>query len=301
MNRSFFALLIALLVHLVLLLLFLRIDEMLPQQKAPKPQEKKMKVSLKTLAKPKELKKSSSPVMEKEVQNIPEMPVMPKGSQMKEVIKKAPVEYKPKAKPKKPKLNPKPKPVKPKPVVKKIQPLPPKETHIKVPKPVEKIEVKPKKEKPIEKKKEETSPMDWLLEDKSDEIQEESNKNRSLGTSTGRNIKELYGDKFGELSPGQQEYILSNQEIMRRITQGVLNRQARVSSIENINVNRSNVIEFNLHPDGSMSDFKFLDKSGYFILDEITRVTIEYAYAKYPRPTETTLIRYNVFYNLRRY
>ena len=206
-------------------------------------------------------------------------------------------------------------------VVKKVQPLPKKETHIPLPEtikekpPIQKEETPvpepeiikeevsvPKEEVPVprEEKKEESS-MDWLLEDKSDEITEVENQNKSSGTSAGRNIKELYGDKFGELSAGQQKYILNNQEIMRRITQGVLNRQARVSNIENINVNRSNVIEFYLHPDGSMSDFKFLDKSGYFILDEITRVTIEYAYAKYPRPTEKTLIRYNVFYNLRRY
>ena len=88
---------------------------------------------------------------------------------------------------------------------------------------------------------------------------------------------------------------------MRRITQEVLNRQARVSNINNINVNRTNIIEFYLHPNGDMTDFKFLEKSGYFILDDITKATIEYAYSKYPRPTEKTLIRYNVLYNLARY
>ena len=88
---------------------------------------------------------------------------------------------------------------------------------------------------------------------------------------------------------------------MRRITQQVLTRQASVSNLRGLNVKKSNVIEFYLHPNGDMSDFKFLHKSGYFILDDITRVTIEYAYSKYPRPKETTLIRYNVFYDLMSY
>jgi len=88
---------------------------------------------------------------------------------------------------------------------------------------------------------------------------------------------------------------------MRRITQQVLNRVARVNLDRNLNVNRSNVIEFYLHPNGDMSDFKFLSKSGYYTLDDITKETIEYAYSKYPRPKEKTLIRYNVYYHLAKY
>ena len=92
--------------------------------------------------------------------------------------------------------------------------------------------------------------------------------------------------------------MLDNQEIMRRITQQVLIRVARVNIPRDLRVNRHNVIEFKLHPNGDMTDFKFLSKSGYYILDDTTKETIEYAYSRYPRPKETTLIRYNVFYNL---
>jgi len=88
---------------------------------------------------------------------------------------------------------------------------------------------------------------------------------------------------------------------MRRITQQVLNRVARVNIPRDLNVNRSNVIEFYLHPNGDMSGFRFISKSGYYILDDTTKETIEYAYSRYPRPKETTLIRYNVYYNLARY
>ena len=143
--------------------------------------------------------------------------------------------------------------------------------------------------------------MNWLYEDKTKDEKPSVQKELSSATSSGKNIRELYGSKFGELSQAQQEYILDNQEIMRRITQQVLTRQASVSNLSGLNVNKTNVIEFYLWPNGDKTDFKFLSKSGYFILDEITRVTIEYAYSKYPRPKEKTLIRYNVFYNLKHY
>ena len=88
---------------------------------------------------------------------------------------------------------------------------------------------------------------------------------------------------------------------MRRITQEVLNRVARINIPRDLNVNSINVIEFYLHPNGDMTDFRFLQKSEYFILNETTKETIEYAYSKYPPTKEKTLIRYNVFYNLARY
>jgi len=122
-----------------------------------------------------------------------------------------------------------------------------------------------------------------------------------LRHSFNSNLKELYGDEFGKLTPGQQKYLIDNQEIMRRITQEVLNRVARVNLSRDINVNSTNIVEFYLHPNGDMTDFKFLKKSGYYVLDDTTKETIEYAYSRYPRPNEKILVRYNVFYNLAGY
>ena len=141
-----------------------------------------------------------------------------------------------------------------------------------------------------------------MLEDKSESEQKVVKKKVANGGNISQDIKELYGEEFGELTPGQQQYIIDNQEIMRRITQQVLTRVANVNLRgKSPNVNKSNVIEFYLHPNGDMSDFKFLSKSGYYVLDDTTKETIEYAYAKYPRPKEKTLIRYNVYYHLARY
>lgn len=129
--------------------------------------------------------------------------------------------------------------------------------------------------------------------DKKIEQQKDSN-------TVNSDLKELYGSEFGKLTPGQQKYLIDNQEIMRRITQEILNRIARVNIRHDMNVNKTNIVEFYLHPNGDMTDFKFLQTSGYHILDTTTQETIEFAYSRYPRPTEKILVRYNVFYNLAR-
>ena len=295
MNRSSFALSVALLIHLLLILIFWILGIMSPEvKKEQKPQEKKIKISLKEMPR---IDKRLGLTKEKIKQN-PIAPSMPKGSQLKKIIKQPPIKYEPKKPVKTPTLNKKPAPTKPMPKPKsKIEPLPPVKPYIPLltTKPDVNQTKKPKKET---KRKDN---MDWLYEDKSaNEEKKESKKITSKG-NVSQNIKELYGDEFGKLTPGQQQYIIDNQEIMRRITQDVLTRIARVNLGRDLNVNRSNVIEFKLHPNGDMSDFKFLEKSGYYVLDDTTKETISYAYSHYPRPEEVILIRYNVFYNLARH
>lgn len=294
MNRSTFALFVALLIHVVILLLFWLLGTLSPELTKPKAEEKKLKISLKEL--PKKYKESG---MKKEKTPPPPeiAPPMPKGSQLEKIAKKAPVKYEPKKPVKKPKLN-KPKMVEPTPKPKpKIELLPPKKPFIPLLAKKEELNItKQSKETPKE-----TNPMAWLSEDKSAQESKEEKPTTLAGSNVSSNIKELYGDEFGKLTPGQQKYILDNQEIMRRITQQVLNRVARVNLDNSLNVNRSNVIQFYLHPNGDMTDFEFLSKSGYYTLDDITKETIEYAYSKYPRPKEKTLIRYNVYYHLARY
>lgn len=296
MNRSSFALFVALLIHLLFVLLFWVLGTLTPEVKKPsKPQEKKIKISLKEM--PKKYKKSGET---KQKIKQPEIaPPMPKGSQLKKIVKKPPVKFEPKQKPKTPKLNPKPKPKKPvkKPKVQpKVEPLPPTKPYIPLIQP---------KTKPKEVKK--ATPKDdlysMLSQDKSSEEKETTKVTKSqfgVGGTT-KQMKKLYGNEWGKLTPGQQKYMLDNQEIMRRITQQVLTRVASVNLKRNLNVNRTNVIEFFLHPNGDMTNFKFLKESGYYELDNTTKETIEYAYSRYPRPQEKIRIRYNVYYNLARY
>ncbi|WP_373070864.1 hypothetical protein [Sulfurimonas sp.] len=291
MSRSNFALFVALLIHFIFLLIFWMLGSMEAEKPKLQKDEKKIKISLKELPK----KHKESGLTKKSVPPPKIAPPMPKGSQLKKIVKQPPVKFKPKQEPVKTALNkPKPKKQATKPVVKKIEPLPPKKPYIALHDTNTTIVKKePKKEK---------NPLYSLLsQDHSAQEKKEEKKIVQTGSSIANNIKELYGEEFGKLSQGQQKYILDNQEIMRRITQQVLNRVARVNIPHDLNVNRINVIEFYLHPNGDMTDFKFLRKSDYYILDETTKETIEYAYSRYPRPIEKTLIRYNVYYNLARY
>lgn len=277
MNRSSFALFVALLIHFVFLVIFWFLGSIIPDVKKQNKENQRIKVSLKEMPK-KEVKNSGVIKKKKPLPKI--APPMPKGNQLKEIIKS---EEKPFIKYKKKKVTPTP--------IKNIS-IPP--IYLDKKEPLNKY---------IKVEKEKSDPMAWLKEDKSSQEQnrkKNTKKSNTIGLSDS-SIKELYGSKFGELTQGQQKYILDNQEIMRRITQQILTRVARVNLNSDINVNRTNVIEFYLHPNGDMTDFKFLKKSGYFVLDHTTQETIEYAYSRYPRPKEKTLIRYNVFYNLARY
>lgn len=297
LNRSSFAFFVALLIHLLLILIFWILGTMAPEIKKPlQEQEKKIKISLKEMPK---TKKPSGDTKEK-IKPSPTAPPMPKGSQLEKITKQETVEYKPQKKVKVPKLNKPSKVIQPEPKPepqKKVEPLPLEKPYIPLFEPKKEVTKEIKKETPKD-------PMAWMYEDRSEEqVKEKSKKSSqfSAGTSTSKELEELYGNEWGKLTPGQQKYMIDNQEIMRRITQQVLTRVARVNLKENLNVNRTNVIEFYLHPNGDMSDFRFLDKSGYYILDDTTKETIEYAYSRYPRPDEKILIRYNVYYNLARY
>ena len=289
MNRSTFALFVALLIHLLLVLIFWILGTLAPTMQKTKQEEQKIKISLKEL--PKKYKESGTNKKKPKPQEI--APPMPKGKQLKKIVK-PPVKLQPKQKPKTPTLNkPTTKPKPKKPSKPKIEPLPPKKPFIPL------IE---KKKEPVKPKKEQDDSMSWMYEDKSENEKKVEKKKVANGGNISQDIKELYGEEFGELTPGQQQYIIDNQEIMRRITQQVLTRVANVNLRgKSPHVNRNNVIEFYLHPNGDMTDFKFLSKSGYYVLDDTTKETIEYAYAKYPRPKEKTLIRYNVYYHLAKY
>ncbi len=305
MNRKSFAFFVALLIHIVifLILYIIAIQASKEVTKHPK-KEKRVKIALKDfkIQKPKK-HKTSGQIKQKPKPKPPLIaPPMPKGGQLKKIVQKPLPKYNPKQKKKTPHLNEPKSKIQEKKQEKpqnKVEKLPPSKNTPFIP-----YEEKKTKEQNLTKKesKKSENPLYSLLsEDHSSEEQQQKKKTPTASSGVMQNIKELYGEEFGKLSPGQQQYILDNQEIMRRITQQVLNRVARVNIPRDLSVNTYNVIEFKLHPDGSMTDFRFIKKSGVYILDETTKETIEYAYSKYPHPKETTLIRYNVFYNLARY
>jgi outer membrane biosynthesis protein TonB len=276
---------------------------------APKPEPKKelkpeqrIKVSLREPVK----KVKESPNTSRQQQ--PEIaPPMPKGNQLKKLVQEplvVPADPKPVQKPKPVVQQPvKPKePAKPVKPVEKTKPLPPKQKHIVVAdRNITKSSKEPEKKKEVPK---ESSKLYAMLSKQSSNPRATTQTSRQSNVRESRiseNVKEAYGDMFGTLSAGEQKYILDNQEIMRRITQETLNRVGRVNVPNNLRVNTSNIIQFYLHPNGDITDIELVNKSGFYILDDTTRETIEYAYSRYPKPEQKTLIRYKVGYYLRGY
>jgi periplasmic protein TonB len=271
---SLYAFIIALLVHLITILLLILLDQFKPvpppPEKPSEPQEERFRLSIKENS---NIKKEA--LIKNDIPKTVETRSIPRGEQM---IRQA-----------QPPLKEQAKPLNEKPIEKVPEPLPePRkafERH--VAKTVAEIERKPQPK----------GLYDILS--KADPHAREEIAKRS--TKLSDSIDKLYGDKFNELSEGEQKYILDNQEVMRRITQNVLDRYGHSRIPDNIRTNDTNMIEFYLHPDGSISDIRFLKNSRLSILDDTTKEVIELAYAKYPRPQQKTLIRYRVWYNLTGY
>ncbi len=295
MNRSNTALLIALMLHIILLLLALLLERTIPEVKpVEKKEEKRIKVSLKD--QPKTTKQAP---MNNKKPKEKIAPPMPKGEQLKKIIKKPMIQPTEKELTKKaPENKTVKKPSKPKEIKKtkpKSEPIPSKKPNIYIPKETNTTIVK--KEKP----KEHSKLYDMLSKKQPDQQEESAQKSTRRHSQITTDVKKLYGEKFGELSEGEQKYILDNQEVMRRITQQVLNRVGPVNIPRDLRVNKENIVEFYLLPNGDITEIKFLDRSGFYLLDDTTKETIEYAYSRYPRPEQKTLIRYKVGYYLRGY
>ena len=280
MKRSLSALLLAIILHVVILLLFVALFVFIPKTPKTMPKkEERIRVSLK------ERPEVRRDAVVDNTRPPSKTPTLPKQKQVKKIIAKPLITVK-KSLPK-PKKPPKP-PSKKMPVAvptPKREPIPPKKPYItakKAPAP-------------------EHSSLYDLLSAPVTTTSKEHNTPKRGANRINQDIQELYGETFAKLSQGEQKYILDNQEIMRRITQRVLNRVGRVNLTGDLHVNSSNIVEFYLYPNGDISDLRLIDKSGYYLLDRTTKETIEYAYAKYPRPEQKTLIRYKVGYYLRGY
>jgi outer membrane biosynthesis protein TonB len=281
-----------------------------------KKEERRIKVALKERPKAKK-----NAAIENKAKPTEVAPPMPKGKQLEKIVEP---KSKPLPKPSEQIKAKQPRPVEPQkkvptpkkvtkkpPPPKKPEPVPPKKPYI----PIEKPPVKPPEPKPekvvrqdVNRTEEPKVPKEHKglfakLSKKQKNI-DRTIKKRDPSRRESRinqDLKELYGDEFGKLSEGEQKYLLDNQEIMRRITQQVLNRVGRVNIPSNMRVNADNVIEFYLYPNGDISEIKFIKRSGFYLLDDTTKETIEYAYSRYPRPKQKTLVRYKVGYFLRGY
>lgn len=96
----------------------------------------------------------------------------------------------------------------------------------------------------------------------------------------------------------QKAFLEKNLNNFQVITQRVLNRLGYPRIAAKLRLSGTNMVEFLFHPDGSISNLKITDSSGYEVFDEYSLELIEIAYKDYPRPKTTTKLRFNVSYRL---
>lgn len=117
----------------------------------------------------------------------------------------------------------------------------------------------------------------------------------AFGQST-KEMEELYGEDLHSLSLEERKFLEDNLKAIGKITQSYLKypRAAGRTGQQGINI-----VEFYLYPNGNISDLKILTSSGYALLDNNSKHTIEIAYKDYPYPSVTTKIRIKVYYSIR--
>lgn len=123
----------------------------------------------------------------------------------------------------------------------------------------------------------------------------ENEETEQLDEQTKSYIK-LYGEEFNKYSDDTKKYLKKSLNTIGQITQRYLEYPSLAAYGGQ---SGTNVIEFFLHPDGTISDVKVKSSSGYNILDWNTKDTIEKAYREYPRPKEKTKIIIYVNYILK--
>lgn len=181
-----------------------------------------------------------------------------------------------------------------------------------VQKPVEKKPVKKEIEKKVETKKQ-------IDINKSQKLQENIlqeqivNKKESIQNKTLENflsqsepineeilneLTRLYGEEYKTFTKVQKAYLEKNLNNFQVITQRVLNRLGYPKLAAKLRIGGTNIVEFMFHPDGSISNLKITNSSGYEVFDKYSIELIEIAYKDYPRPTTSTKLKFNVQYQI---
>jgi len=120
----------------------------------------------------------------------------------------------------------------------------------------------------------------------------------SVGTFPNKKIEKLYGSDFHAFTATQKKFIENNLDKIQNITQRVLTRRGYPEGAGINGQEGTNVVSFNLHPNGDISNL-FLKKSiGSRPLDDNTLELIRTAYKDYPYPTSITRLVFYVEYSI---
>ena len=99
------------------------------------------------------------------------------------------------------------------------------------------------------------------------------------------------------MTPTQKKFIEDNLDTIQEITQRTLTRRGYPQAAARTRQEGTNVVSFNLHPNGDISNLRLKTRIGYRSLDENTLTLIRVAYKDYPYPTTTTKIVFYVTYS----
>ncbi len=109
-------------------------------------------------------------------------------------------------------------------------------------------------------------------------------------------LEKLYGEEYETFTKVQKAFLEKNLNNFQTITQRVLNRLGYPPLAAKLRIGGVNIVEFMFHPDGSITNLKIINSSGYAVLDDYSIELIEIAYKDYPKPKTSTKLRFNVQY-----
>jgi len=111
-------------------------------------------------------------------------------------------------------------------------------------------------------------------------------------------IQQYYGSEFETYTASQKKFIKNNLTTIHRITQRTLTINGYPEIAGRTGQQGMNVVSFNLHPNGDISDLRLKKQIGYEALDSNTLEVIRIAYKDYPLPNKKTKIIFHVMYSL---
>ncbi|MBU1666806.1 TonB family protein [bacterium] len=200
-----------------------------------------------------------------------------------------------------------------KPVVKKIVEKKPVKKKVPAKKIAIKPKIKPKVTKKNVKKKDDDIvyiPEPFIVKpskqqvEKSDDLASflgaavPSNSSSTTKSYPNKKIQKLYGSTFHTYTPTQKKFIEDNLDEIQRITQNTLTRRGYPQGAGRTGQQGTNVVSFNLHPNGNISELHLKTRIGYRALDDNTLELIKTAYKDYPYPSTTTKIVFYVTYSI---
>lgn len=167
---------------------------------------------------------------------------------------------------------------------------------------IQKKEVKNSKKVDIQKSKElQKNILKEQIVDKKESLQDKTledflSQKEPVNEEILNELQKLYGEEYKTFTKVQKAFLEKNLNNFQTITQRVLNRLGYPPLAAKLRIGGVNIVEFMFHPDGSITNLRIINSSGYAVLDDYSIELIEIAYKDYPKPKTSTKLRFNVQY-----